>query len=418
MKRSSVIIIGAGASGLMAASELAADTEVTVLEAQSITGGRIGSYEMQGCLIETGAEFVHGNPGITLGLLKKAGLDYTSTEGKMYRKKDNGFEEPDEIAAGMDKLLKKMKALKEDMPMQSLLEKYFDGEENASLRKQIKSYVEGFDLGDVNKVSVKALCREWEGEEEENHRIKGGYTALLQYLQGQAVALGCKFHLQTVIKKVKWKKGNVTVYTAIGKEFSAEKLLVTIPVSMLSNGYIQYDPPNDFIETMAKDIGFGAVIKVVVQFKNVFWQKDAGFVLSDELFPTWWTQLPDTIPVLTGWLGGPKAVPVSQHTEEEITEMALSSLAALFNMNLPQIKEQVVRSKVFNWQKNEFIMGGYSYDTIHSAAARKKLLAPIQDTIFFAGEGLYSGPHPGTVEAAFVSGLDAARDIKSRLLLF
>jgi monoamine oxidase len=39
---------------------------------------------------------------------------------------------------------------------------------------------------------------------------------------------------------------------------------------------------------------------------------------------------------------------------------------------------------------------------------------PINGTIFFAGEGLYEGVSPGTVEAALISGKEAAAKITGR----
>ena len=52
-------------------------------------------------------------------------------------------------------------------------------------------------------------------------------------------------------------------------------------------------------------------------------------------------------------------------------------------------------------------MGAYSYATVETEAAKKLMTTPLANTIFFAGEALYSGNHPGTVEAALVSALDA-----------
>ena len=43
--------------------------------------------------------------------------------------------------------------------------------------------------------------------------------------------------------------------------------------------------------------------------------------------------------------------------------------------------------------------------------ARKILNLPVQETIFFAGEALYDGEVPGTVEAALVSGREAAEKV-------
>jgi monoamine oxidase len=43
--------------------------------------------------------------------------------------------------------------------------------------------------------------------------------------------------------------------------------------------------------------------------------------------------------------------------------------------------------------------------------ARRLLKEPLEDTLYFAGEGLYEGEVPGTVEAAFSSGATVADKI-------
>ena len=71
-----VIVIGAGAAGLIAAGELIeAGQRVTLLEARDRIGGRIWTRREPGIAvpIELGAEFVHGHAPLTEGLLTAAG---------------------------------------------------------------------------------------------------------------------------------------------------------------------------------------------------------------------------------------------------------------------------------------------------------------------------------------------------------
>ena len=85
-----IIIIGAGAAGLIAARELSGQYKITLLEARDTTGGRIRTIYSKGDkAAETGAEFVHGELPLTLGLLREAGLKYHLVNGKMFRA-DNG----------------------------------------------------------------------------------------------------------------------------------------------------------------------------------------------------------------------------------------------------------------------------------------------------------------------------------------
>ena len=81
-----VLVIGAGAAGLAAAAELArAGRSVLVVEARDRVGGRCHTRRLPGIPVpvELGAEFIHGLPEATIGLLRRAGIpavDSTRTQ--------------------------------------------------------------------------------------------------------------------------------------------------------------------------------------------------------------------------------------------------------------------------------------------------------------------------------------------------
>ena len=70
-----VIIIGAGAAGLMGAWELAlTGKSVCILETKENTGGRMRTIEDESfeSVVELGAEFVHGDLELTEMIFKKS----------------------------------------------------------------------------------------------------------------------------------------------------------------------------------------------------------------------------------------------------------------------------------------------------------------------------------------------------------
>jgi len=414
-----VIIIGGGFTGLIAAKELADKHTVILLEGNTRLGGRAYTTHPEGFLqpVEAGAEFVHGNLPETLALLKEACIEYVPADGVFYRREQGQWKEIRDMIQGWDRLLETMKKLSHDMPLYDFLQQHFSGSEYDGLRRQAVAYAEGFDTANVHRVSTKSLYKEWSEEQETNYRIPQGYGALVNFLEDECLVNGCTIYKGNAVKQIDWEPKNVTVYTASGKKYSGQQVIVTIPAALFQKSAapasVNFTPAlRDYEEAVSK-IGVGGVIKTVFTFSERLWPADTGFILSDELIPTWWTLLPDTSPVLTGWAGGSKAWRLSNDTEEELLEKAFLSLSAILQVSVTVLKEKAIAKTVFNWQRNGWSEGGYVYQTPESAEAIQLISTPVDDTIFFAGEALYQGKSPGTVEAAIVQGKEVAGKIES-----
>lgn len=417
MEKQSLIIIGAGAAGLMAGCRLADKMDIIILEAQNRIGGRMHTVFQKGKLIETGAEFVHGNLPVTMGILEEAGIATKEVEGKMYRVKNGELKEQNEMMEGWDDLLKKMQSLEQDTTIIRFLDEYFPAP--SEIRDEVIAYAEGFDLADANRAGVKKLSEEWNKEDEENYRIPSGYTAFAEYLANKFLKKGGAIHTGLKVQEIRQAKEGVSVILTTGQEISADKVLVTIPVNALagtnSHAAIVFDPPLPEYQTAAANIGFGEVMKIVMEFRNPFWNADGGFFISNQSFRTWWTQLPDNAAILTGWAGSNAAKALQDLSKEDLLEKAFESLSAIFSLPVDEIKGELLDFYISNMQKEPFIRGGYSYSTPESGSAIKLLNEPVNNKIFFAGEAIYEGAHPGTVEAALVSGNDAADKIITAL---
>lgn len=408
MNKKSIIIIGGGVAGLVAARQLCAHYEVTLFEALPLFGGRIHTLNdiNSPSIVEAGAEFVHGAAEETIKLLNEAGIKIEKVHGDFYRNNSGVLEKEEGQVEGWDILMEKMSAVNQDLTLQAFLDLYFNGNDFKALRKQAITFAEGFDLADKDLVSVKSLYQEW-SHQSEDHRVTGGYSQLIDFLVDDCLRNGCILNKNTIVKEIKWAEGNVQVQALDKTLYAADKCLITIPFGILKQSSVEFSlnfQPNiaHYIEAI-NQIGFGTVIKIVLNFSEIFWQQDAGFFFSDEEVPTWWTQLPAQLPVLTGWCGGTKAIELSQLNDNQLLEIALESLSAIFNLNLTLVKEKLIGWHVFNWQKQVSSLGAYSYATIASTEALELLNTPIENTLYFAGEALYSGLHPGTVEAAIVS---------------
>src|SRR4051812_28053502 len=95
-KEFDIIIIGAGAAGLIAAWELAqAGRTVAILEAKNRVGGRVHTISDQrfDLPVELGPEFVHGELELTQMLLKKSGTEQYEVAGDIWQKHEGELEE-------------------------------------------------------------------------------------------------------------------------------------------------------------------------------------------------------------------------------------------------------------------------------------------------------------------------------------
>jgi monoamine oxidase len=394
---------------------------VTVLEGNDRTGGRIHTVSAPGFVhpIELGAEFIHGRMPISFSLLEEAKLMYNKITGSMVRVKNGRWQQQNDFTIDWDLLMKKLHELTEDMTMARFLQTRFAGDEYAVLRDAVQRFAEGFDVADVDKVSALALRKEWSHEEQEQYRVAGGYGLLIQFLENQCIAGGVAIHTGCVVKKISWEPGRVQVASAHRQSFTAHKLVITVPIGVLCAdagqlAAIEFTPVPEAYLQAAANIGYGSVTKLLLQFGTAFWNSytpNPGFIISEETIGTWWTQGKPGASLLTGWAGGPRAARLEELDEAAIIQAGLQSLAGIFNKTVGELGAELVAARAVSWLREPFSLGAYSYDTIHTAAARQLLRQPLDKTLFFAGEALYEGPSPGTVEAALTSGRDAAARI-------
>ena len=171
-----IIIVGAGACGLMAARELAkAGKKVVILEARDRIGGRIWPLDEKdfGYPAEGGAEFVHGKAPITKALFREMGIAITRTEGDMWDSRGGEITINNERLPNQDELHQKLKELPRDMPIADFFDTYFQGKKYLNLRNEILDMVEGYDAADTKRIGTFTLRDEWLGGEEWlQYRIK------------------------------------------------------------------------------------------------------------------------------------------------------------------------------------------------------------------------------------------------------
>jgi monoamine oxidase len=163
----------------------------------------------------------------------------------------------------------------------------------------------------------------------------------------------------------------------------------------------------------------GPALKVMLRFADPFWERidggryaDASFFFArhDAAFPTFWTSRPARTQWLCAWVGGPAAAALSSLSDDVIEAKAAESVQSLFGRRI-RVDEMLIEARVHNWQRDAFSRGAYSYITVGGLSARKELAAPVDDTLFFAGEATDDSADATTVAGAIASGERAAREV-------
>jgi monoamine oxidase len=413
-----VVVVGAGAAGLMAARELArAGRMVTILEARNRCGGRILALPSDefGYPAEGGAEFVHGEAPVTRGLLQEARIPLSPLEGTRWIVRDGAFTRREPSPPHADRLYQALEALTTDLPIADFLQRHFSDPQYDELRRAITRMVEGYDAADPTRASTLALREEWMGRGLATQgRIVGGYGALIDFLSAGCRAHGAAIHFGAAVTAIEQSDGRAVVRCANGDSHACDAVILTVPLPVLDDIAL---PQGAREQAAARaDIGFGNVVKILLRFTRPWWTTagggdlaDLSFLLSSARVPTWWTQHPDDHPVLTGWFAGPRAATVADLNDAALVDMGLDSLAEIFELSRDDLTRSLVAARAINWGNDPFARGAYSYATPETRAAQAVLGSADGGPVFFSGEALYGGPDMGTVEAALASGQETAR---------
>jgi monoamine oxidase len=292
--------------------------------------------------------------------------------------------------------------------------------------------VEGYDAADATRVSTLGTIDEWcggGGADAPTFRPQGGYESLLHALAAALDPKRVHVELDTIVRKVHWKRGNVTIRaTRHGRprDVIARAAIVTLPVGVLQlppeapNG-VRFVPALAAKEKALAGLATGPVIKVLLCFREPFWEQidggryaDAAFFHAPRTpFPTFWTTLPLRTSLLTAWAAGPAAVQLTGVGEGEVARTALRCVERLFSGN-ERCLADFQGAYLHDWQADPFACGAYSYVVAGGGNARELLARPLESTLFFAGEAADVGGESGTVAGALESGKRAVEQLLSR----
>src|ERR1700752_4822049 len=236
-----VIVIGAGAAGLVAAAELAeTGLSVIVLEAPDHIGGRIFTLNdlEQPFPIELGAEFIHGRPPEIMDALRQRKIPVSEVDGDNWCAQNGGLSSCD-FFSEVDEILQRMSSDGPDESFANFLKRCC-ADSSSDAKKHALSYVSGFNAADPAQVSVHWLVRQMRAEEKieggRAFRARGGYQSLLDLLQQRVAKARISVRTNPVVRRVVWRPGNVSIGAVFSKQaikLDASRVLITVPLGVL-----------------------------------------------------------------------------------------------------------------------------------------------------------------------------------------
>ncbi|KAI9806893.1 MAG: hypothetical protein M1833_002551 [Piccolia ochrophora] len=296
------------------------------------------------------------------------------------------------------------------------------------------------------------IGNEFDGE---HAQIIGGYQQVPRGIWQFPVKLDVR--TRKVVKRISYHpeaslgKLLAQVETEDGDVIDADRIVSTLPLGVLKEKAIQFQPPlPSWKEGALERLGYGLLnkvicpfdnsrslwtnvnwIKVILVYEKPFWdeERDMFGLLRDSVtegsldqseyaphrgrFYLFWNCMKTSgRPILSALMAGDAAHETEMRTDDDIVAEAANVLKKIFpNNDIPQPSEVVIS----RWGRDRFARGTYSYVGCEAKPDDYDTMARPVGNLYFGGEAT-CGTHPATVHGAYLSGLRVASEVVESFL--
>jgi monoamine oxidase len=410
-----VLIIGAGISGLAAAKKLKdKGFTVIVLEAQEKTGGRLRTDRSLGIAFDEGASWIHGPNGNPITkLASQAGANtYLTDDDNLEVFDNNGTAYSDAfLDRQYTKFEKALNAVRragtKRQSFQTIFNSLYPTQENNRLWKYMLSAYLEFDTGDISKLSSKHFYDD-EAFSGKDVIVINGYDKVANFL-GQ----GLDIRLNSRVTEINYNatKSLVNVNENL---IEADYVIVSVPLGVLKNNSIAFKPSLPATKVAAiQNIQMGNVNKFLFIWDAPFWDTNIqyiGYTPETKGKFNYLMNMMKFLPTTNGLMTfayGDYATVTETMTDTQIISEVMAQLKTIYGNSIPN-PTNMLRTK---WGQNINTFGAYSFATNGTTSADFDTMATeINNKLFFAGEHT-ERDYRASVHGAYLSGIREADKI-------
>ncbi|MCP3462014.1 NAD(P)/FAD-dependent oxidoreductase [Bradyrhizobium sp. CCGUVB23] len=399
-----VAIIGAGAAGLGAAHALKdSGLSIIVLEARDRLGGRAWTVQASPEVIfDVGCGWLHSaDKNSFVGIAERLNFE-VNRDLPPWRDRAFGEVFPDsereDFGRAIDEFYERVSEAaqdREDAPAERYLE---PGNRWNPMINAVSTYVNGCELDRVSILDMDAYEDTYF-----NWRVRAGFGALVAaYGASCPVALNCNVTL------IDHSGKRIRLDTSLGT-LTAEKVIVTVPTSLIADEAIRFSPQLPAKVDAARGLPLGVDDKVTLALENAEAFPKEGNLRGATMRTAMGTYhiRPFGQPCIDGFFGGRFARELEDAGDGAFAAQSIDEIAGYLGNDIRRMLKPLRESR---WAHDPFARGAYSHALPGHAGDRAVLAAPVDGRLFFAGEAT-SPNFFSTAHGARDSGERAANEV-------